>query len=254
MSAKSKVALITGAASGIGKAIAETLAALDIAVVIADINAEKAEQVAADLNGLFVPADLSSAEGCHSLVAQALERYGRVDILINNAGVQHVAPIVDFPEEQWAAMLQLMLVAPFVLTKSVWPLMVEQGGGRIINMGSIHSHVASLNKSAYVSAKHGLLGFTKSTALEGAMHGITANTVCPAYVKTPLVENQIAAQAKTLGLPEAEIIEQVMLEPAAIKRLIDPTEVAELVAYLCSDKANAITGSAFDIDLGWVAR
>lgn len=250
----SQVAVVTGGASGIGKAIAETLAALDIAVVISDINTEKGEQVAADLNGLFVPADLSRAEGCHSLVAQALERYGRVDILINNAGVQHVAPIAEFPEEQWAAMLQLMLVAPFVLTKSVWPLMVEQGGGRIINMGSIHSHVASLNKSAYVSAKHGLLGFTKSTALEGARHGITANTVCPAYVKTPLVENQIAAQAKTLGLPEAEIIEQVMLEPAAIKRLIDPAEVAELVAYLCSNKASAITGSAFDIDLGWLAR
>ena len=121
-------------------------------------------------------------------------------------------------------------------------------------MGSIHSHVASLNKSAYVSAKHGLIGLTKSTALEGAAHGITANAVCPAYVKTPLVESQIADQAKTLGIPEAAVIEQVMLEPAAIKRLIDPAEVAELVAYLCSEKASAITGSAFDIDLGWVAR
>ena len=222
--------------------------------MISDINREKGQQVAEDLNGLFVAADLSSAEDCRALVDQATERYGRIDILINNVGVQHVAPIALFPEDTWASMIQLMLVAPFVLTKSVWPLMVDQGGGRIINMGSIHSHVASLNKSAYVSAKHGLLGFTKSTALEGARYGITANTICPAYVKTPLVENQIVAQAKILGIPEAEVIEQVMLEPAAIKRLIDPTEVAELVAYLCSDKASAITGSAFDIDLGWVAR
>ena len=222
--------------------------------MISDINREKGQQVAEDLNGLFVAADLSSAEDCRALVDQATERYGRIDILINNVGVQHVAPIALFPEDTWASMIQLMLVAPFVLTKSVWPLMVDQGGGRIINMGSIHSHVASPNKSAYVSAKHGLLGFTKSTALEGARYGITANTICPAYVKTPLVENQIVAQAKILGIPEAEVIEQVMLEPAAIKRLIDPTEVAELVAYLCSDKASAITGSAFDIDLGWVAR
>ena len=222
--------------------------------MISDINREKGQQVAEDLNGLFVAADLSSAEDCRALVDQATERYGRIDILINNVGVQHVAPIALFPEDTWASMIQLMLVAPFVLTKSVWPLMVDQGGGRIINMGSIHSHVASLNKSAYVSAKHGLLGFTKSTALEGARYGITANTICPAYVKTPLVENQIVVQAKILGIPEAEVIEQVMLEPAAIKRLIDPTEVAELVAYLCSDKASAITGSAFDIDLGWVAR
>ena len=250
----SKVALITGAACGIGKAIAETLAAQNITVVISDINTEKGAEVAAALKGLFVEADLSSAEGCRTLVDQATQHFGRVDILINNVGVQHISPIADFPEKKWAAMIQLMLVSPFILTKLVWPLMAQQGGGRIINMGSIHSHVASLNKSAYVSAKHGLIGLTKSTALEGAAHGITANAVCPAYVKTPLVESQIADQAKTLGIPEAAVIEQVMLEPAAIKRLIDPAEVAELVAYLCSEKASAITGSAFDIDLGWVAR
>ena len=252
---KTQVALITGGASGIGKAIAETLAAKNITVVISDINTEKGVQVASTLEGLFVEADLSSTEGCRTLVDQVTQRYGRVDILINNVGVQHISPIADFPEQKWAAMIQLMLVSPFILTKLVWPLMAQAGmEGRIINMGSIHSHVASLNKSAYVSAKHGLIGLTKSTALEGAAHGITANAVCPAYVKTPLVESQIADQAKTLGIPEAAVIEQVMLEPAAIKRLIDPAEVAELVAYLCSEKASAITGSAFDIDLGWVAR
>lgn len=249
-----KVALITGGASGIGKVIAEVLASKDTTVVISDINTEQGVVVAESLGGFYVPADLTHTEDCKQLIQKATQLCGGVDILINNAGIQHVSSIEDFPLDKWVNMIQLMLIAPFVLTQQVWSHMKQQQWGRIVNMGSIHSLVASLNKSAYISAKHGLIGLTKSAALEGGEYGITVNAVCPAYVKTPLVENQIADQAKTLNLSQDQVEMEVMLKSAAIKRMIEPYEVAELVFYLCSDKAGAVTGATWNIDLGWTAQ
>ena len=160
-------------------------------------------------------------------------------ILINNAGFQHIDPIEVFPEDTWDKMLAVMLTAPFLLTKYVWGSMKTRGWGRIVNVSSIHGRVASPFKSAYITAKHGLIGLTRTAALEGGEHGITVNAICPAYVRTPLVENQIADQARTRGISTEDVVEQVMLEPAAIKRLITPEEVAALVVYLCSEAAGA---------------
>lgn len=248
------VAIVTGGASGIGRAVAESLARDNIAVVISDINRDAGQTVAGAVNGHYVQADLTKGEDCIDLVRASVERYGSVDMLVNNAGIQHVSPIESFAEDKWMAMIHLMLIAPFVLTKQVWPYMKKKGYGRIVNIGSIHSHVASLNKSAYVSAKHGLMGLTKAAALEGGGCGITVNAVCPAYVRTPLVENQISTQAKSLNISEAQVEENVLLKSALVKRLIEPEEVAELVCYLCSDKAGAVTGASWNIDCGWTAQ
>jgi len=249
-----RIALVTGGASGIGKAIAEALAEDGLKVVISDLNQEQGQALAEAIDGHFIASDLTRPEACADLVQAINHRYGGVDVLVNNAGIQHVSAIEDFPEEKWDLMMQLMLTTPFLLIKYIWPYIKQKGRGRIVNMGSVHAQIASLNKSAYVSAKHGLLGLTKSAALEGGEHGITANLVCPAYVKTPLVENQIAAQAATLGLSADQVETEVMLKSAAIKRMIQPGEVASLVAYLCSDKASAVTGAAWNIDLGWTAQ
>lgn len=249
-----RVAIITGAASGIGRAIAEALAQDGNPVVVADRNAEQGRTVADAIGGYFVQADLSLRKDCKHIVDEALAQYGVVDILINNAGFQHIDPIETFPEDIWEEMLAVMLTAPFLLTKYVWATMKAKGWGRVVNIASIHGRVASPFKSAYITAKHGLIGLTRTAALEGGAHGITVNAVCPAYVRTPLVESQIADQARTRGLSPQEVIEQVMLEPAAIKRLITPEEVAALVVYLCSDAAGAVTGADWAIDLGWTAR
>jgi len=249
-----KVAVVTGGASGIGLAIAERFASDGAQVVIGDIQTEAGNAVAQRLDALFVEVDLSQRADCQTLIARSVETFGTVNILVNNAGIQHIAPIESFPEDIWDKMLALMLTAPFLLTKYVWPNMKNQGWGRIINIGSIHSQVASPLKSAYVAAKHGLIGLTRTTALEGGEYGITVNAICPAYVRTPLVENQISDQARMRNLPPEEVIENVMLEPAAIKRLIEPEEVASLAAYLCSEAASVITGAAWAIDLGWTAR
>ncbi len=248
-----KVALVTGAGSGIGRAIAETFAREGARVIVHDIHAQ-ARAVADAIDGVFVQADLTDQAAVRQLATEALAVAGRVDLLVNNAGFQHIAPVDEFPEEIWNRMLQLLLTTPFQLTKYLLPAMKHNGWGRIINVASVHAQVASPFKSAYISAKHGLLGLTKTVALEVGTHGITVNAICPAYVRTPLVEGQITAQAQSRGIPESEVVERVMLEPAAIKRLIEPAEVAEFALFLASDRAGAMTGVAHNIDLGWTAR
>lgn len=251
---EARVAIVTGGASGIGRAVAERLAADGCRVAVVDRNGAQAESVAAVIGGLALQADLSQRDECRRVVDKTVAHFGRADILVNNAGFQHVSPIADFPEDVWEKLLAVMLTAPFLLTKYVWPHMAVRGWGRVVNISSIHGKVASPFKAGYVSAKHGLIGLTRTAALEGASQGITVNAVCPAYVRTPLVESQIADQARSRGISADEVVSQVMLEPAAIKRLIEPNEVADLVAYLCSDGAAAVTGAAWDIDLGWTAR
>ncbi len=249
-----KCAIITGGASGIGKAIVEALSQDGCNVVVADRDSEAGTKVATTHEGLFVGVDLARESSCRELIDKTISHYGRVDILINNAGFQHVAPLEDFPEERWQTMLSLMLTAPFLLTKYCWPFMKKQGWGRIVNIASIHALVASPNKVAYISAKHGLIGLTRTAALEGGAHGITVNALCPAYVRTPLVEDQISNQAKVHQIPEDEVIEQIMLKPAAIKKIIEPREIADLTAYLCSDKGSSVTGACWTIDCGWTAQ
>ena len=250
----SKVAIVTGAASGIGLACAERLADDGMKVVLADLNEKAGSEHAKRLGGTFVAADLSSRAGCRALVDAALKAYGTVHVLVNNAGYQHVSPIEDFPEDQWERMVALMLTAPFLLTRYCWPAMKRQKWGRVVNIGSIHALIASPFKVGYIAAKHGLVGLTRTAALEGGEHGITVNAICPAYVRTPLVDGQIADQAKANAMSPDEVIEKVMLAPAAVKRLIEPREVADFVAYLCTEPAGTITGAALAMDLGWTAR
>ncbi len=250
----SKVAIVTGAASGIGLACAERLAADGMKVVLADLNEKAGTEHAKRLGGSFVAADLSSRAGCRKLADAALKAHGSVHVLVNNAGYQHVSPIEDFPEDQWDRMLSLMLTAPFLLTRYCWPGMKKQKWGRVVNIASIHALVASPFKVAYISAKHGMIGLTRTAALEGGEHGITVNAICPAYVKTPLVDSQIADQAKANRMSPEEVVERIMLAPAAVKRLVEPAEVAGFVSYLCSDAAGTITGAALAMDLGWTAR
>jgi 3-hydroxybutyrate dehydrogenase len=247
-----KTALITGAGSGIGKAIAEVFAREGARLVLNDLSPAGAE-VAQRQGGAFVQADLSQKEAVRGLAQKALA-LGPIDILVNNAGLQRIHPVEEFPEETWEQMLQVMLTAPFQLIKYLLPTMKQRRWGRILNIASLNGLVASPYKSAYIAAKHGLLGLTKTVALEAADYGVTCNAICPAYVRTPLVESQIADQARTLGIPEGEVVEKVMLAPAAIKRLIEPQEVAEYALFLASEKAGAITGSAQVMDLGWTAR
>jgi len=245
-----RTVLITGAASGIGLAMARAFAREGARVVLHDL--KDASKLAEELGGVFLQADLSRPEEVEALGQRAAEL--GVDILVNNAGFQHIDPVEDFPLETWQAMIQVMLTAPFQLIKALLPGMKRKGWGRVINVASVHGLVASPYKSAYISAKHGLIGLTKTVALEAGPFGVTVNAIAPAYVRTPLVEGQIQDQARTLGISPEEVVEKVFLAQAAIKRLIAPEEVAELALFLASEKASAITGAVLPIDLGWTAR
>jgi 3-hydroxybutyrate dehydrogenase len=250
-----RAAIVTGAASGIGRAIATDLAANGVRMLLADVNVEEGTRVAADFStAAFQHADIANQPDCDALVARAVREFGGVDILVNNAGLQHVSPVEEFPVETWERLVRIMLFGAFYLTRAALPHMYANGWGRIVNIASVHGLVASPYKSAYVAAKHGLVGFTKAVALEAADKGVTVNAVCPSYVRTPLVEKQIADQAKVHGISEDAVVRDIMLAPAALKRLLEPSEVAAYVRFLCSDDAAGITGATQVIDAGWTAR
>jgi len=250
-----KVAIVTGAASGIGLAIARDFAQQGARVTLSDIDVEQGTVAASELaRARFQKADMTSGEDLKQLVAGTIAAEGQVDILVNNAGIQYVAPITEFPEAKWRQIIEIMLTAPFLLTQAVLPGMYEHEWGRIVNIASVHALRASAFKSAYVAAKHGILGLTRVTALEGAEHGVTCNAICPSYVRTALVEKQIADQARVHGISEPEVVEKIMVAESAIHRLLEPEEVAQYASYLCSNAASAITGSAQVIDCGWTAK
>ncbi|MFL6124406.1 3-hydroxybutyrate dehydrogenase [Actinophytocola sp.] len=240
-------AFVTGAAGGIGRACAERLAAAGAAVVAVDRDADALAALTGEVEVEPVVVDLADLDAVDRLDLA-------VDIVVNNAGLQHVAPVEEFPPERFSHLLRVMLEAPFRIVRGALPHMYGQGWGRIVNISSVHGLVASPYKSAYVAAKHGLEGLSKVIALEGAEHGVTSNCVNPSYVNTPLVANQVDAQAKTLGIDADRVLDEVMLSPAAVKRLIEPHEVADLVTFLCGNSAAAITGSSMKIDGGWTAR
>lgn len=240
-------AIVTGAASGIGEACARALADRGATVVVADRDDDGARRIAAEIGGEAWTIDLADLDALAEVSLDA-------DILVNNAGIQTVSPIVDFDPARFRLIIDLMLVSPFLLTRAVMPGMIERGWGRVVNISSVHGLRASAFKSAYVSAKHGLEGLSKVTALEGGPHGITSNCINPGYVRTPLVEKQIADQARVHGIPEDEVVERIMLTESAIKRLVEPTEVASLAAWLCSDDAGMVTGASYTMDGGWSAR
>jgi 3-hydroxybutyrate dehydrogenase len=239
-------ALVTGAASGIGRACARRLAAAGAEVTVLDRDADGAKRAAEELDGRSLVVDLAGAD----LDTLRLD----TDVLVNNAGLQHVAPVQEFPPERFALLLRVMLEAPFRLVRAALPGMYERGWGRIVNISSVHGLRASPFKSAYVAAKHGLEGLSKVIALEGGPQGVTSNCICPAYVRTPLVESQIADQARVHGISEDEVVETIMLTEPAIKRLVKPEEVAELAAFLCSEPASFINGASLTMDGGWSAR
>ncbi len=258
-----KRALVTGAASGIGLAVARRLVAAGCEVTMTDVDKiDIAELIGPHAGQHASRSPAGSARACQAdladreAVAELVRCAGRVDILVNNAGLQHVSPIESFPDERWDLLLSVMITAPFLLTRAVLPGMYQAGWGRIINISSVHGLIASPFKSAYVTAKHALLGLTKVVALEAAARSpaVTAHAICPSYVRTRLVEAQIADQARAHGINESEVLERIMLAPNAIRKLIEPTEVADAVAYLCGPTAWTMSGSALTLDAGWLAH
>ena len=243
-----RAALVTGAASGIGRAVAQRLVDDGWHVLSVD--------VAPDPDGPGEPheADLATRAGNASAVEAALARFGRLDALVPNAGVQHVAPVAEFPEDRWDQLVALLLTSPFLLARAAWPALRASGDGRIVAIASVHGLVASPYKAAYVAAKHGLVGLVRTLALEGAGEGVRATALCPGYVRTPLVEDQLADQANAHGLSEERVLEEIILEPHAVKELIEPSEVAAVVAFLLGDAGRAFTGAAVPMDQGWSAR
>ncbi|MBQ9916208.1 MAG: 3-hydroxybutyrate dehydrogenase [Microbacterium sp.] len=240
-------ALVTGGASGIGAAIARAFAEAGATVTVADLNAEGAQALADEIGGRAWAVDLSDTAALADLSLD-------VDILVNNAGIQHVSPIEEFAPERFSFMLRLMLEAPFLLIRAALPGMYERGFGRVLNVSSVHGIRASAYKSAYVTAKHGLEGLSKTTALEGGPRGVTSVCIDPGYVRSPLVEKQIADQARAHGIPESEVLETVLLKDAAIKRLVEPSEVASLAVWLAGPDAAMVTGTSYVMDGGWSAH
>ncbi len=246
-----RTALVTGGASGIGRAVSQRLAAQGARVLVLDLDEAGAAEGAADVGGEALTADLSDGA---SIDALGLGRDVHADILVNNAGVQHVAPVPEFDPERFGFIQRLMLEAPFRLARGLLPGMYDRGWGRLVHVSSVHGHRASPYKSAYVAAKHGLEGLSKVIALEAAGTGVTSNTVCPGYVRTPLVEGQIADQARSHGIDEDEVLDDVLLARTPVKRLVEPAEVADLVAFLCGPGTDSVTGSSFLMDGGWTAQ
>ena len=248
-----RLALVTGAASGIGLATARLLAASGARVILSDLEGPKLAAAAEEIPGATaVAADLSSRADVASLIEQA----GPVELLVNNAGLQHVSPLEEFPEAEWDRLLAVMLTAPFLLAKGFLPGMYDADWGRVINISSVHGVIASPFKAAYVSAKHGLIGLTKTIALEAAARcpDVTAHAICPSYVRTPLVEAQVADQARIHGIPADDVVTGVLLERNAVKRLIEPEVVADAVAFLCGPSAWTMTGNVLPLDAGWLAH
>jgi 3-hydroxybutyrate dehydrogenase len=243
-----RAAVVTGASSGIGRAIAARLVADGVDVLAVDIKP--------DDQGPGEPhaADLTTREGNRAAIDAALDRFGRIDAVIPNAGFQHVAPVEEFPEDRWDALIALLLTSPFLLAKYAWPALREAGDARFVAIASAHALVASPYKAAYVAAKHGVLGLVRTLALEGAEAGILTSAVCPGFVRTPLVEAQIADQAKAHGMSEDRVLEDVIVAPHAVKRLLEPEEVADVVAFLLGPGGRSFTGAPVTMDLGWTAH
>jgi 3-hydroxybutyrate dehydrogenase len=256
---KDKVLFITGAASGIGLEIAKSFAREGAKVVISDINADKLESAvnamhAENLNVTGLICNVTSEDELKTAVDRTVDQHGRLDILINNAGLQYISPIEDFPTEQFELLIKVMLVAPFLTIKHVFPVMKKQGYGRIINMASINGLIGFAGKAAYNSAKHGVIGLTKVAALEGAAYGITVNAICPGYVDTPLVQKQLAAIAKHRDISVEKVLDEVIYPLVPQKRLLSADEISAYAKYLASDDAKGITGQAVVIDGGYTAQ
>jgi 3-hydroxybutyrate dehydrogenase len=243
-----RACVVTGAASGIGRAIAARLERDGARVLAVDLTP--------DPHGPGEPfaADLATRKGNESAVDAALARFGRLDTVVANAGFQHVAPVQEFPEERWDALLAVLLTSPFLLARRAWEALGAGGDGRFLAVASVHGLVASPYKAGYVAAKHGLLGLVKVLALEGAERGISVSALCPGFVRTPIVEAQIAAQAAATGVAPERVVEDVLLAPQAVKRLLEPEEVAEAAAFLLGPGGRGVTGSPLVLDLGWTAR
>lgn len=256
-----KTAIVTGSTSGIGLGIAEAFGRAGANVVLNGFgDAVQIEKTRADLAQrtnariVYSPADMGKPRAIEQMVRQTIDTFGTVDIMVNNAGIQHVAPLEDFPEEKWDAILAINLSSAFHATKLVLPLMRARGWGRVINVASAHALVASPYKAAYVAAKHGVLGLTKVTALETAEDGITCNAICPGYVRTPLVEQQIDDQAKAHGIARERVITDVLLKNQPNKRFVEVAELAALALFLCTDNGASVTGVALPMDGGWTAH
>ena len=256
---ENKVVVITGSASGIGFEIGKTFAQNGSKVVLTDLNEEGVKKAAEELKGLGLEAiglkaDVTSEEDIKSMIETAHKEYGRVDVLINNAGLQHVSPIEEFPTAKFELMIKIMLTAPFIATKHVMPIMKQQGFGRIINISSINGLIGFAGKAAYNSAKHGVIGLTKVAALESAAEGVTVNALCPGYVDTPLVRGQMEDLAKTRNVSLDKVLEEVIYPLVPQKRLMEVSEIADYAMFLSSDKAKSVTGQAIVIDGGYTAQ
>ena len=256
---KNKTALITGSTSGIGLGIAREFAACGYNIVFNGLESNGKEIASGignefNVDTLFSPCNLLYFEQIEEMIVSAESTFGKIDVLVNNAGIQHVSPIEDFPIEKWNNIITINLSSAFHTTRLVWKKMKEQSFGRIINIASAHGLVASEFKSAYVASKHGIVGFTKTIALEGAPFNINANAICPGYVKTPLVEKQIADQAKSHGISENEVVSKIMLYKQAVKEFVPAETLGKMAVFLASDAASTITGTAIPIDGGWSAQ